>query len=497
MSKATNKKGREKFSSRLGFIFVSAGCAIGIGNVWKFPYLCGQYGGAFFILIYLAFLLLLAIPALIIEFTMGRKSQRSAAKAFDLLEPKGSHWHHMKWISVIGCYLLMMFYTTVSGWMLYYCFRSIRGDFVAATSDEVTNAFNSMLAQAPNMVFWTIVICVVGFFICYFGIQNGLERVSKYMMSALLILMVVLAIHSLFLKGAGEGIQFYLVPNLQTVMEKGIGNVIYAAMGQAFFTLGVGLGSMLIFGSYLDKDRSLTGEALTIAGLDTSVALMAGFIIIPACFAFGVDPGSGPGLIFITLPNIFAQMSGGRLWGALFFLFMTFAAFSTVVAVFENLIAYGMDLFDWTRKKSVWITGILMIILSMPCTLGYNVLAGFHPLGDGTTILDLEDFIVSYNLLPLGCLVYVLFCTRKSGWGWDNFIAEADAGKGMKFPSVLKGYVSYIVPLLIIIVYLKGYYDMFAPMGRTVLSIWMVLGLCFIGVVFYFARPGKKANSSL
>ncbi len=492
MSNTSNNTEREKFSSRLGFIFVSAGCAIGIGNVWKFPYLCGQYGGALFILIYLAFLLLLAVPALIIEFTMGRKSQRSAAKAFDLLEPKGSHWHHMKWISVIGCYLLMMFYTTVSGWMLYYCFRSIRGDFVAASSEEINEAFNGMLSQAPTMVFWTILICLIGFAICYFGIQNGLERISKYMMSALLILMIILAVHSLFLKGAGEGIHFYLVPNFSNMMEKGIGNVIYAAMGQAFFTLGVGLGSMLIFGSYLDKDRSLTGEALTITVLDTSVALMAGFIIIPACFAFGVDPGSGPGLIFITLPNIFAQMSGGRIWGAFFFLFMTFAAFSTVVAVFENLIAYGMDLFDWSRKKSVLITGLLMILLSMPCALGYNLLSGFHPLGIGTTILDLEDFIVSNNLLPLGCLVYVLFCTRKSGWGWDAFIEEADLGKGIKFPPFLKNYVSYIIPLLIIIVYLKGYYDTFSSKGTGVLTLWMILGIFFIGLVFYFARPAKK-----
>lgn len=492
MSNTSANTEREKFSSRLGFIFVSAGCAIGIGNVWKFPYLCGQYGGAFFILIYLVFLLLLAVPALIIEFTMGRKSQHSAAKAFDLLEPKGSHWHHMKWISVIGCYLLMMFYTTVSGWMLYYCVRTVRGDFVGANSKEINNAFNSMLSQAPTMVFWTIVICIVGFSICYFGIQNGLERISKYMMSALLILMVVLALHSLFLEGSGEGIRFYLIPNFTDILEKGIGNVVYAAMGQAFFTLGVGLGSMLIFGSYLEKDRSLTGEALTITVLDTSVALMAGFIIIPACFAFGVDPGSGPGLIFITLPNIFAQMSGGRIWGAFFFLFMTFAAFSTVVAVFENLIAYSIDLFGWTRKKSVLVTGLLMILLSMPCALGYNLLSGFHPLGLGTTILDLEDFIVSNNLLPLGCLVYVLFCTRKSGWGWDSFIEEADQGKGIKFPPILKNYVSYVIPLLIIIVYLKGYYDTFSSKGTGILTLWMILGVFFIGLVFYFARPAKK-----
>ncbi len=493
MSNTSTNNEREKFSSRLGFIFVSAGCAIGIGNVWKFPYLCGQYGGAFFILIYLVFLLLLAVPALIIEFTMGRKSQHSAAKAFDLLEPKGSHWHHMKWISVIGCYLLMMFYTTVSGWMFYYCVRTIRGDFVGANSDEINEAFNGMLSQAPTMVFWTIVICIIGFAICYFGIQKGLERISKYMMSALLILMVVLAVHSLFLKGSGEGIRFYLVPNFANILEKGIGNVIYAAMGQAFFTLGVGLGSMLIFGSYLEKDRSLTGEALTITVLDTSVALMAGFIIIPACFAFGVDPGSGPGLIFITLPNIFAQMNGGRIWGAFFFLFMTFAAFSTVVAVFENLIAYGIDLFGWTRKKSVLITGFLMILLSMPCALGYNLLSDFHPLGIGTTILDLEDFIVSNTLLPLGCLVYVLFCTRKSGWGWDAFIEEADLGKGIKFPPILKNYVSYIIPLLIIIVYLKGYYDTFSSKGTGILTLWMILGVFFIGLVFYFARPAKKS----
>lgn len=493
MSDMTNNTGREKFSSRLGFILVSAGCAIGIGNVWKFPYLCGQYGGAAFILIYLVFLLILGIPAMICEFSMGRRSQHSAALSFDTLEPKGSHWHHLKWISIFGCYLLMMFYTTVSGWMIYYCFRSIRGDFVGASSEQISAEYTSMLSDAPNMVFWTILICIIGFIICFFGIQNGVEKVTKVMMSALLLLMVVLAVHSIFLEGAGEGIRFYLVPDFQNMAEMGIGNVVYAAMSQAFFTLSIGIGAMLIFGSYIEKDHSLTGEAITVTALDTFVALMAGFIIIPACFAFGVNPDAGPGLIFITLPNIFAKMSGGRLWGALFFLFLTFAAFSTVVAVFENIIAFGIDLFGWTRKKSVLVSAVLIIILSMPCTLGFNVLANIQPIGAGSTIMDLEDFIVSNNLLPLGSLAFVLFCTRKNGWGWDAFIEEADAGKGIKFPKSLRTYISYVLPILILIVYFKGYYDKFSPMGTTVLTVWMILGIAFTAFIFYCAKPAKKS----
>ena len=344
MNESKNVAEREKFGSRIGFILVSAGCAIGIGNVWKFPYLCGQYGGAAFILIYLVFLLILGIPVMVCEFSMGRSSRHSAALAFNILEPAGSRWHHLRWISIIGCYMLMMYYTTVAGWMAYYCFRSFRGDFVEASADFINNDFSEMLGNTPVLAAWTILICVIGFAICFFGIQNGVEKVTKFMMSALLILMVILAVHSVFLKGAGEGIRFYLVPDFKNMAEQGIGNVIFAAMSQAFFTLSIGIGAMLIFGSYIERDRSLTGEACTVTALDTFVALMAGFIIIPACFAFGLKPDAGPSLIFITIPNLFSKMPGGQIWGGMFFLFLTFAALTTVVAVFENIIAFDMDL---------------------------------------------------------------------------------------------------------------------------------------------------------
>lgn len=483
---------REKFGSRLGFILVSAGCAIGIGNVWKFPYLCGQMGGAAFILIYLVFLLIMGVPVMICEFSIGRGSHLSVAAAFEKLEPEGTRWHISKWIGVLGSYLLMMFYTSVGGWMMYYCFRSIRGDFVGNSAEEVSAKFTKMLADAPNMAFWTILICVIGFTICWFGIQNGIEKVSKVMMSVLLVLMIILAVHSVFLKGAGAGIRFYLIPDFKKMVEIGIGNVIFGAMSQAFFTLSIGIGAMMIFGSYLERNRSLAGEALSITGLDTFVALMAGFIIIPACFAFGIEPGAGPSLIFITIPNIFAQLPGGQLWGALFFLFLTFAAFTTLVAVFENIISFDMDLFHWSRKKSVIVSAILIIVLSMPCVLGFNILSGIQPLGEGSTIMDLEDFIVSNNFLPLGSLGYLLFCTRENGWGWENFLKEANTGEGIGFPKGLKSYVGYIIPLLIIIIYLKGYYDKFSPLGTTALVIWMVVAVLLLGFVLYCAGGKKK-----
>ena len=483
---------RETFGSRLGFILVSAGCAIGIGNVWKFPYMCGEFGGAAFILIYLIFLVILGIPVLVCEFAVGRASRHSVAVSFETLEQKGTYWHLLKWIGVIGSYLLMMFYTTVGGWMMYYCFRSIRGDFVGADSDQVTAGFSEMLSNVPTMTFWTVFICVIGFVVCLFGIQKGIERVSKVMMSALLIIMVILAFHSLFMKGAGEGIRFYLVPDFSKMLEIGIGNVVFGAMSQAFFTLSIGIGAMLIFGSYMDSSRSLAGEAVSITALDTFVALMAGFIIIPACFSFGIEPGAGPSLIFITIPNIFAQIPGGRIWGALFFLFLTFAAFSTIVAVFENIISFDMDLFQWSRKKSTFVSAVLIILLSMPCVLGFNVLAGFEPLGSGTNIMDLEDFIVSNNLLPLGSLGYVLFCTRKNGWGWSAFLKEANTGKGIQFPSAIKGYVTYVLPVIIIVIYLKGYYDKFVGMGEKVLIGWMAVSILFLGFVLYCALQPKK-----
>ena len=407
---------REKFGSRLGFILVSAGCAIGLGNVWKFPYICGAYGGAAFILIYLAFLVVMGIPVLVCEFAVGRASKKSVAVSFDVLEPEGSFWHYLKYIGIFGCYLLMMFYTMVGGWMMYYCFRSFRGDFAGAAPDQIAGAFGTMLGDTSTMVFWTVLICIIGFGVCLFGLQSGVERITKVMMAALLLIMVILALHSVFLEGAGEGIRFYLVPDFGKMRDSGIGNVVFAALSQAFFTLSIGIGAMLIFGSYLDRTRSLTGEAMNITILDTFVALTAGFIIIPACFAYGIEPGAGPSLVFITLPNIFAQMAGGTLWSALFFLFLTFAALSTIIAVFENIIAFDMDLFGWSRKKSVAVSAVLVILLSMPAVLGYNVLSMLQPLGEGSTIMDLEDFIVSNNLLPLGSLGYVLFCTRKNGW---------------------------------------------------------------------------------
>lgn len=474
---------RETFGSRLGFILVSAGCAVGIGNVWKFPYMCGQFGGAAFILIYLVFLLIMGIPVMVCEFGVGRASRHSVAAVYETLEPKGTKWHITKWIGVIGCYFLMMFYTTVGGWMLYYCVRSFRGDFVGADMKTVSAGFSDMLGNMPLMAFWTILICIIGFGVCAFGIQKGIEKVSKFMMTALLLIMIVLAIHSVMMKGAGAGIRFYLIPDFKQMAEIGIGNVIFGAMSQAFFTLSIGIGAMLIFGSYMEKDQRLFGEAVNITVLDTIVALMAGFIIIPACFAYGIEPGAGPSLIFITIPNIFAQVAGGRVWGGLFFLFLSFAAFTTLVAVFENIISFDMDLFGWSRKKSTLVSLILIIILSMPCVMGFNVLAGFIPLGEGSTIMDLEDFIVSNNLLPLGSLGYVLFCTKKNGWGWNHFLEEINQGEGWKFPSGIKGYMSYGLPLLIIIIYLKGYYDKFQPMGTKVLVGWMIVAILFLTFV--------------
>ena len=484
---------REKFGSRLGFILVSAGCAIGIGNVWKFPYMCGEYGGAAFILLYLFFLLVMGIPVLVCEFAIGRRSRLSIAAAHKKLEPEGTRWHMTRWIGIIGNYLLMMFYTTVAGWMLYYCYKSIIGTFAGASPEQVTEEFSKMLGNAPVMMFWTVLVCIIGFGVCAFGLQGGIERITKVMMLALLAIMVALAVHSVFLEGAGEGIRFYLIPDLDKIREVGIGNMIFGAMSQAFFTLSIGIGSMLIFGSYMDKDRSLTGEAITITALDTFVALMSGFIIIPSCFAFGIEPGAGPSLIFITIPNIFTQMPGGRFWSALFFLFLTFAAFSTVVAVFENIISFDMDLLGWTRKKSVKVSAVLIILLSMPCVLGFNVLSGVQLLGEGSTILDLEDFIESNNLLPLGSLVSVMFCTKKNGWGWKNFLEEANTGSGIKFPSFVRLYVAYGIPLLVILIYLKGYYDMFSGKGTSMLAGWMAVAIALL--VFIFTCAGGKSNS--
>lgn len=474
---------REGFGSRLGFILVSAGCAIGIGNVWKFPYLTGKYGGAAFIFIYLVFLMILGIPVMVFEFAIGRASKKSAAMAWDTLANKGSMWPKLKYISIFGCVLLMMYYTTVCGWMLDYCVKFFQGTFANASQTQIQNVFGTMLSSPYEMGFWMIVTCVIGFGVCYFGVQKGVEFVSKYMMSLLLILMVILAVHSLFLKGAGKGIAYYLIPDFHRIQAFGLGNVIFQAMSQAFFTLSIGIGAMLIFGSYLQKDRSLTGEAITVTALDTFVALMAGFIVIPACFAFGVDQTAGPSLIFLTIPNIFSKMAMGTLWGALFFIFLSFAALSTVIAVFENIIAFGMDLFHWDRKKCVFVFGIVIILFSLPCVLGYNVLSFVQLLGKDSTILDFEDFLVSQNLLPLGSLAFVLFCTHENGWGWNAFLQEADSGKGLLFPSKLKPYFAWVLPCIIILIYLKGYYDFFVSQGTLVLSIWMGVALLLLGFV--------------
>ncbi len=452
---------REHFSSRLGFILISAGCAIGLGNVWRFPYITGKYGGAAFVLIYLVFLVILGLPIMVMEFSVGRASQKSAARSFHVLEPDGTKWHIAGYLAMAGNYLLMMFYTTVGGWMLFYVYKMLRGEFVGATPEAVGSIFNGMLGDPGAMTLWMLITVLLCFGICSLGLQNGVERITKVMMSFLLVILVILCIRSVTLDGAAEGIRFYLIPDFGKMVENGIGDVVFAAMGQAFFTLSLGIGAMAIFGSYISKERRLLGESMNICILDTLIALMAGLVIFPACFAFGVDPGEGPGLVFVTLPNIFNQMTGGRIFGTLFFIFMSFAAMSTIIAVFENILSFSMDLWGWERKKAVLVNGILIILLSMPCVLGFNVVSGIAPLGAGSTIQDLEDFIVSNNLLPIGSLLYLLFCTSKKGWGWKNFIAEADAGKGPKFPKWSRFYVSYILPLIILFILVMGYWQKF------------------------------------
>ena len=455
---------REKLKSRLGFILISAGCAIGIGNVWKFAYMAGQGGGGFFVLLYLLFLVMLGIPIMSMEFAVGRASQKSPAQAYKALEKAGQKWHIHGYIALIGNYLLMMFYTTVAGWMLYYFYLTSTGKFVGLNTDGVANVFSEMLQKPVTMTICMLIIVVVGFFICSIGLQNGLEKVTKVMMVALLAIMVILAINSFFMKGAKEGLSFYLIPSIERAKAAGIGNTAVGAMNQAFFTLSIGIGAMAIFGSYIGKDRSLLGESVTIAALDTFVAITSGLIIFPACFSFGINPDSGPSLIFITLPNVFVSMAGGQIWGALFFLFMSFASLSTVIAVFENIIACTMELLNIERKKAVVINFIVISILSLPCALGFNVLSGIQPLGTGSTILDLEDLIVSQFLLPLGSLVYLLFCTSKYGWGFENYQKEdgtiesflPNIGKGLKVPHWVKFYVTIILPIIVIFVFING-----------------------------------------
>lgn len=452
---------REKLSSRLGFILLSAGCAIGIGNVWKFPYIAGQNGGGIFVLIYLFFLTIIGVPVMTMEFAMGRASQKSPAKMYQALEPKNTKWHWHGYICVIGNYLLMMFYTTVAGWMLNYFVSTARGDFVNLDSAGVTEFFGNMLLAPGSMIFYMGVSVAIGLIVCSLGLQNGLEKITKYMMLALLAIMVILALNSIFMKGGSEGLKFYLLPDIEKIKNIGIGNVIVSAMNQSFFTLSLGMGAMAIFGSYIDKNHALISESINVAVLDTFVAITSGLIIFPACFAYDVEVSSGPGLVFITLPNIFNNIPMGRLWGSLFFVFMSFAALSTVLAVFEGIIACTMDMFNLSRKKACIINGILLFILSLPCVLGFNVLSNIQPFGSGTTIMDLEDFTVSNLLLPIGSFMYILFCVNNKGWGWENFKNEVNTGKGIKLAQWMRGYITYILPVIVFGLFVFGLYNFF------------------------------------
>ena len=446
---------RENFQSRLGFLLVSAGCAIGIGNVWRFPYVAGQNGGGLFVLFYLLFLLTMGVPVLTMELAVGRASRKGAVQGYQALEKPGSKWHIHGWFCVAGCYLLMMYYTTVAGWMLDYFVRFLTGSFTGMDAAAISGAFGQMLQSPAEMTLFMALVVVLGFAVVSFGLQKGLERISKLMMTALLLLILMLAVNSCLLPGAGEGLSFYLLPSLSRAKEQGLFSVITAAMNQAFFTLSLGIAAMEIFGSYMTRENTLTGEAVRICLLDTFVALMSGLIIFPASFSFGVQPDAGPSLIFVTLPNVFAGMRGGRFWGTLFFLFMTFASFTTVISVFENLIANCIDMFGFSRKKAVIANCVFLLLASMPCLLGYNVLSGVHLIG-GRDVLDTEDFLVSNLLLPLGSLVYLLFCTTRWGWGFDNYLAEANAGEGLKLSAKLKPFFQFVLPALILLIFISG-----------------------------------------
>lgn len=449
-------KQREGFASRLGFILVSAGCAVGIGNVWRFPTVTGQNGGGVFVLFYLLFLVLMGVPVLTMELAVGRAGHNSAVKAYKALEPKGTKWHLHGWVCMIGCALLMMYYTTVAGWMLDYFFKFLTGRFTGLTPDASAQVFSDALANPGEQVLWMVVITVLGFLVCQKGLQGGLERIGKWMMGALLVLILVLVAHSSVLPSVKEGLAFYLLPDWQRACEQGLGNVITAAMNQSFFTLSLGIAAMEIFGSYMDRRFTLTGEAVRICVLDTFVAICAGLIIFPACFSFGISPDAGPSLIFITLPSVFINMLGGRIWGTLFFLFMTFASFTTVVAVFENIIASAMELFHIERRRACMLGTAFILLASVPCVLGFNLWSGFQPLGAGSTVLDGEDFIVSNLLLPFGSLVYLLFCVTKWGWGFDRYLEEANAGKGIRLPRALKPLLQIVLPILIVLIIVQG-----------------------------------------
>lgn len=448
---------REKLGSRMGFILLSAGCAIGIGNVWRFPYVAGMYGGGMFVLFYLLFLIVMGVPVMTMEFAVGRASRKSVIRSFTELEKPGQKWHLHGYIGMAGNYLLMMFYTTVAGWMLYYFYQMLTGKFTGKDKEQVAGLFQEMLESPTVLTVVMVIIVVAGILICSLGLQKGVERITKVMMLLLLFIIVVLAVRSMTLEGGTEGLKFYLLPDVQRMRDVGILETITAAMNQAFFTLSLGIGSMAIFGSYIDKSRTLLGESVNIAMLDTFVALVSGLIIFPTCFAFDISPDMGPSLIFITLPNIFNHMVGGRVWGTLFFVFMTFAAFSTILAVFENIISCGMDLFHWSRKKSCLINLVALIVLSLPCVFGYNIWSAIQPLGEESTILDLEDFIVSNMMLPVGSLVYLLFCVTRYGWGFDHYLKEANTGEGIKMPGGVRFYVTFILPVLLFFLTVKGW----------------------------------------
>lgn len=455
---------RETFGSRLGFLLISAGCAIGLGNVWRFPYIVGQYGGAAFVLVYLFFLIIMGLPIMVMEFSVGRASRKSVVCSFQELEPRGSKWHVYGWFGLIGNYLLMMFYTTVAGWLIAYFIRMAKGDFVGLNSTQVADKFVSLTLDVKTQIFFMAFVVIVGMAVCAKGLKDGVEKVNKAMMVCLLCILVVLAIRAVTLPNGEKGLEFYLKPRLDNLMYDAQGNfrlgeAIYAAMGQAFFTLSLGIGAIAIFGSYIGKEHRLTGEAINVTVLDTFVAFVSGLIIFPAAFAFNVHPDSGPNLIFITLPNVFNAMPGGRIWGSLFFVFMSFAAMSTVTAVFENIISCCMDKWKWSRKKSVLVNLVLIFILSLPCLLGFNVLSDFSIIG--FSIMDFEDFIVSNNLLPLGSLVYLLFCVTNKGWGYENFLLEADEGQGIKFPKALHFYFKWILPLIVLFIFIVGYNEKF------------------------------------
>ena len=459
---------REKFSSRIGFILISAGCAIGLGNVWRFPYITGEYGGAAFVLLILFFLVVLGLPIMVMEFAMGRASYRSIARSFDALEPRGSKWHRFKWVALVGNYLLMMFYTVVCGWTLAYFFKTATGQL--GPSADIASGFSNLLANPLEMTGWMLLVTVIGFGVCALGVQKGIERITKGMMAALFVIMGILCVHSLLLEGGQAGLEFYLVPNLDNLFNNPNASflqIVFAAMSQALFMLSIGIGSMSIFGSYIGRDNKLMGEAANIALLDTIVAIMAGLIIFPACFAYGVNPDSGPGLVFLTLPHVFAQMPFGQIWGSLFFLFVAAAALSSVIAVFENILRFSMDQWNITRKRAVAINGPLLVLLSMPCILGYNLWSGFSVPGIGD-VQTLEDFMLSNNILVIGCILFVLFCTTKRGWGWDNFIAEANSGTGINFPVWARLWVKYGIPVLMAIVFIGGWIP--------TLQVWLGLG---------------------